>query len=392
MSPPNCSFWVSTNPIRAGRVRLVPVRIVAIRAWQVDLPLVEGRYTWSDGRYVEVFDNTVVEVETDAGVFGYAEACPLGPAYLPAHAPGVRAGLAELAPHLIGKDPRDLDEINRVMDAALMGHPHAKAPLDIACWDLLGKVSGLPVFTLLGGKAQASAPLYRAISQHSPEDMAANVAKYRDEGYRRFQLKVGGDPNLDIARIRAVREVLADNDVLVADANTGWTRPEAARVVAAVGDLDVYIEQPCVTPAECLSIRRRTGRPFILDETIDGLGALLKGLAEDAMDVINLKISKVGGLTRARLMRDICVASGVPMIIEDPWGCDITTAAVAHLAQSTPEEFTFAATDFNSYVTVSTASGAPRRVAGRMAASDRPGLGIEPRREVLGDPVLEVVR
>ncbi len=366
------------------------MKITAIRAWRVDLPLVEGRYTWSDGRFVEVFDNTVVEIETNAGIRGYAESCPLGPAYLPAHAKGVRSGIAELAPHLIGKDPRRLNEINRIMDSSLLGHPHAKAPLDIACWDIVGKATGLPVFTLLGGRAQEDVVLYRAISQQPPDQMAANVARYRQEGYRRFQLKVGGDANHDIARIRAAREVLPDSDVLVADANTGWARHEAARVVNAVADLDVYIEQPCRTFAECLSIRRRTARPFVLDETIDSMETLLRGLAEDAMDVINLKISKVGGLTKARIMRDICVESGIPMIIEDPWGSDITTAAVAHLAQSTPEEFTFAATDFNSYVTVSTASGAPQRASGRMSAPSRPGLGIAPRFEVLGDPVLEI--
>ena len=366
------------------------MKIAAIRAFQVDLPLVEGRYTWSDGRYVEVFDDTVVEIQTDAGISGYAESCPLGSAYLPAHALGVRAGLAELAPHLIGRDPRDLNEINRAMDAALLGHPHAKAPVDIACWDIAGKATGLPLYTLLGGRAQQDVALYRAISQLPPDEMAANVAKYRAEGYGRFQLKVGGDPNDDIARIRAARRILSDQDVLVADANTGWTRHEAARVVSAVEDLDVYIEQPCTTFAECLSIRRRTSRPFVLDETIDGLETLLRGLAEDAMDVINLKISKVGGLTRARLIRDVCVWSGIPMIIEDPWGSDITTAAIAHLAQSTPDEFTLAGTDFNSYVTVSTAAGAPRRELGRMRAADRPGLGVEPRFEVLGAPVLEV--
>ena len=366
------------------------MQITAIRAWQVDLPLVEGRYTWSDGRYVEVFDDTVVEIQTDAGIRGYAESCPLGPAYLPAHALGVRAGLAELAPHLIGKDPQNLNEINRTMDAALLGHPHAKAPVDIACWDIVGKVTGLPVYTLLGGQAQDDVALYRAISQLPPDEMAANVAKYRTEGYRRFQLKVGGDPNDDIARIRAARQILGGDEVLLADANTGWTRHEAARVVSAVEELDVYIEQPCTTFAECLSIRRRTSRPFVLDETIDGLDTLLRGLAEDAMDVINLKISKVGGLTKARLMRDICVASGIPMIIEDPWGSDIATATIAHLAQSTPDEFNFAGTDFNSYVTVSTAAGAPQRQMGRMKAPDRAGLGVEPRFEVLGDPVLEV--
>ena len=352
--------------------------------------MVEGCYTWSDGRFVEVFDDTVVEIETDAGISGYAESCPLGPAYLPAHALGVRAGLAELAPHLIGKDPRNTNEINRIMDASLLGHPHAKAPIDIACWDILGKATGLPLVSLLGGSAQNDVALYRAISQQPPERMAANVKRYRDEGYRCFQLKVGGNPNDDIERIRGAREVLGEDDVLVADANTGWERHEAARVVDAVRELDVYIEQPCRTFAECLSIRRRTAKPFVLDEVIDGVETLMRGLAEDAMDVINLKISKVGGLTKARIMRDICVESGTPMIIEDPWGSDITTAAVAHLAQSTPEKLTFAATDFNSYVTVSTASGAPRREAGRMRTSNRPGLGIEPNFDVLGDPVLEV--
>jgi len=287
-------------------------------------------------------------------------------------------------------DPTDVNGVNRIMDASLLGHPHAKAPLDIACWDILGRSVGLPVYTLLGGRAQEDVALYRAISQQSPDEMAANVAKYRAEGYRVFQLKVGGDPNDDIARIHAARRILPEDDVLVADANTGWTRHEAARVVSAVGELDVYIEQPCATFSECLSVRRRTSRPFVLDETIDGLDTLLRGLSEDAMDVINLKISKVGGLTKARLMRDVCVASGVPMIIEDPWGSDITTATIAHLAQSTPSEFNFAGTDFNSYVTVSTATGAPRKESGRMKAADRPGLGVEPNFDVLGDPVLEI--
>ena len=181
---------------------------------------------------------------------------------------------------------------------------------------------------------------------------------------------------------------IRDRDTLVADANTGWTRHEAARVVSAVADVDVYIEQPCLTYEECVSIRRRTARPFILDEVIDNAGNLVRGLSEDARDVINLKISKVGGLTRAKLMRDLAVESGIPMIIEDTWGGDITTAAIAHLARSTPSDFCFAATDFNSYGTVTIAENAPKRVNGRMTASDEPGLGVAPIFDVLGEPVL----
>jgi len=366
------------------------MRITSIKAWQVDLPLKEGRYSWSNDNFVEVFDSTVVAIETDEGITGYAECCPLGSTYLPSYAKGVRAGLEELAPHLIGANPLALNDINRRMDRALRGHPYAKAPIDIACWDILGKATSQPVYNLLGGAMQDDIALYRAISQESPDQMAAKIEDYSAEGYTKFQLKVGGGANEDIDRIHATRAILKKSDILVADANTGWTRHEAARVVGAVADLDVYIEQPCLTYEESVSIRRRTTLPFILDEVIDGAGTLVRGIAEDAMDCINLKISKVGGLTQARLMRDLSVASGIPMTIEDTWGGDITTAAIAHLALSTPEEFCFSATDFNSYGTVTIAEGAPERINGRMTAADRPGLGITPDFDMLGEPELVV--
>ena len=366
------------------------MKITAITAYQVDLPLREGRYNWSGGNFMEVFDSTVVAVETDAGITGYAECCPLGSAYLPSYAKGVRAGIAEIGPKLIGLDPTDLGPLNRQMDAVLRGHLYVKAPIDIACWDILGKVAGLPVYKLLGGAEQADIKLYRAISQEDSAVMAQKIAGYRAEGYTKFQLKVGGDANDDIARIKACRAILEPTDILVADANTGWTMADAARVVNAVRDVDVYIEQPCMSYEESVSIRRRTALPFVLDENIGSVTDLLKGIAEDAFDIINLKISKVGGLTKAKLMRDLCVANGIPMTIEDTWGGDIVTATIAHLARSTPEKFCFTATDFNSYGTVSIADGAPQRVNGTMTTTDEPGLGIEPKFEVLGEPVLVI--
>jgi L-alanine-DL-glutamate epimerase-like enolase superfamily enzyme len=366
------------------------MKITSIRAYQVDLPLHEGSYKWSGGNVVTVFDSTVVAVETDAGITGYGEVCPLGPAYLPAYAAGVRAGLKEIGPKLLGLDPRDLGIVNRRMDQLLRGHPYVKSGIDIACWDILGKVTGQPVVTLLGGRYGDDFLLYRAISQESPADMAKRVHQYRAEGYTKFQLKVGGDPDVDIQRIHATSKELKPGDVLIADANTGWLMHQATRVVDAVRGVDVYIEQPCMSYEECRAIRERTQRPFILDEVIDSLSAVLRGYEDRAMDVINLKISKVGGLTKARQIRDLCVALGIAMTIEDTWGGDIVTAAIAHLAHSTPPEFLFSATDFNSYVTRSIAEGAPQRKMGRAKASDQPGLGISPRFDVLGKPVLEI--
>jgi L-alanine-DL-glutamate epimerase-like enolase superfamily enzyme len=366
------------------------MKITRIAAYRVDLPLIEGNYKWSGGKSVDVFDSTIVRVETDTGLVGHGEVCPLGPFYLPAYAGGVRAGIAELGPHLIGEDPTQLGRLNRLMDAALKGHPYVKSGIDIACWDILGQATGQPICTLLGGRYGDSFPLYRAISQADPDAMAANVAGYRAEGYTRFQLKVGGNPDTDIARIKAVSEVLAPGETLIADANTGWLMHQAARVVRGVRDVDVYIEQPCLTYEECLAIRRRTDHPFVLDECIDGLDVLLRARADLAMDAVNLKISKLGGLTKARQARDLCLSLGVAMTLEDSWGGDLATAAISHLAHSTPPELLLTSTDFNSYVTVSYAPDAPRRQHGRLSAPTSPGLGAAPLPEFLRDPKVDI--
>lgn len=368
------------------------MKIRRIFAYRVELPLHEVTYRWSGGKSVTVFDSTIVGVETDTGLVGHGEVCPLGPFYLPAYAEGVRAGLKELGPHLLGEDPRQLLKLNRTMDAALKGHPYVKSGIDIACWDILGQATGLPVCELLGGRYGEDVPLYRAISQEAPEEMAAKVAGYRAEGYRRFQLKVGGDPDVDIARIHAVAAKLDPGDRLVADANTGWVQHDAVRVAKAVRDVDVYIEQPCLTYEECLAVRRQIPHPFILDENIDDLSMLLRARADLAVDAVNLKISKLGGLTKIKQARDLCVSMGIAMTLEDSWGGDVATAAIAHLAQSTPPQFLFTTTDFNSYVTVSNAEDAPKRKNGRMSAPKKPGLGIKLKPETMGKPVVEVIQ
>jgi len=368
------------------KINLQTMKISKITVWQVDLPLHEGDYKWSGGKSVETFDSTIVGVETDEGVIGYGEVCPLGPVYLASYAKGVRVGVEELGPSLLGENPLHLEKLNRLMDQAMKGHPYVKSAIDVACWDILGKVSGLPVSSLLGGAYGENFVLYRAISQESPDEMAKKIAGYREEGYRRFQLKVGGDPDTDIERISQASAQLQPGDKLVADANTGWLKHEAMRVVEAVRDIDVYIEQPCLRYEDCLSVRKHTNLPFVLDEVIDGMPEILKASHDLAMDVVNIKISKFGGLTRAKQARDLCVSLGVAMTLEDTWGGDIVTSAIAHLAHSTPTDFLFTATDFNSYVTQPLANGAPQRINGRMASSMAPGLGIEPMMDVLGDP------
>src|SRR5262245_21282821 len=138
------------------------MKISRITAWQVDLPLHEGAYKWSGGKSVTMFDSTVVAVQTDSGLTGWGEVCPLGPAYLAAYAGGVRAGLRELAPQLLGENPLELARLKRRMDAVMKGHPYVKSAIDVACWDLLGQVAGQPVCVRLGGRYGEDFGLYRA--------------------------------------------------------------------------------------------------------------------------------------------------------------------------------------------------------------------------------------
>ncbi|MFQ5675269.1 MAG: cis-3-hydroxy-L-proline dehydratase [bacterium] len=366
------------------------MEITQIEVFQVNYKLLDEKYSWSRGQSVEIFVSNIVKVSTDEDITGFGEICALGSAYMEAFARGVPGGIAEIGPVLLGQDPTQLKTINELMDSALGGHNYIKSPLDIACWDIFGQAAGVPVCTLLGGRCVDDFPLYRAIPQRSPERMREDVAKYRAEGYRRFQLKVGGDPDEDIQRIKASLKALKPGDVLVADANTGWIPRNAIRVANAVANDDVYIEQPCITLEECLGVREHTDLPFILDEPMTGIIPFLQAYKNRAMDVINIKISRVGGLTKAKQLRDLCESVGIAMTLEDSWGGDISTAAIAHLVGSTREEFYFTATDFNSYNDLRVAEDAPSRKNGRLAVPKGPGLGIHVDEKLLGEPVLSV--
>jgi L-alanine-DL-glutamate epimerase-like enolase superfamily enzyme len=366
------------------------MKIKQIDVYQLDYNLLDAEYAWADGLSVSTFVSTVIKIITDEDVNGFAEVCPLGSSYMEAYAKGVPAGISEIGMQLIGKDPCQIKVINQIMDTALSGHNYVKSPIDIACWDIFGQKTDLPVCTLLGGRFVNEYPLYRAISQGSPDQMVESVLRYREEGYHRFQLKVGGDPDEDIARIKAVRNALSEDDILDADANTGWITRNAMRVVKAVEDLDIYIEQPCTTLEECLIIRQHTNLPMILDEIITGVNPLIRAYTKHAMDAVNIKISRVGGLTKACQIRDLCQTLGIAMTLEDSWGGDITTATMAHLVGSTRPDFYFTSTDFNSYNDVRLAKDAPSRVNGMLKVPAGPGLGIQVDETILGKPVLSV--
>ena len=362
------------------------MKIKNIKVYKVDIPLKEGSYKWAHNNHVEKFDTSIVVIETDNNILGLGEVCTLGSSYLPAYSKGVRSGILEIGQALIGKDPSDISNINSEMEEKLKGHPYVKSPIDMACWDIIGKNYKMPVWKILGGKFGNQIHLYRAISQEEPEIMKQKVKEYKKEGYTKFQLKVGGNYNEDIDRIISVSSVLDQNNILIADANTGWKSHEALKVIKQIKNIDVYIEQPCETYRDCIEIRKKCSNPFILDESIDSLNHFIKAYNDGAMDIINLKISKLGGIYKSKQIRDLCVELKIPMTIEDSWGGDIATAAISHLAHSTPEKFRFSSTDFNSYNSFSYSEGSPQRIDGKMKASDSYGLGVELDFSKMGEP------
>ena len=366
------------------------MKISRISLYQTVLPYVGGVYGFGRGRVLTEALSSVVVVQTDAGVSGCGESCPIGSNYLPAYARGIPAAVGLLAPALLGQDPRQPHRIGEVMDAALLGHPYAKSALDIACWDILGKVCDLPVHTLLGGELTHGAPMYRVIPQKPVDEMRAEMEAHRASGYRQFQIKVGGDWRQDIENILAVASLLQAGETAYADANTGWTVREAVQVGLACKETGVMMEQPCPTYEECLHVRRRCPLPMKLDECVTDMRAAHRIVEDQAAEVVCLKLSNLGGLSKARAVRDYLTANGLSVVAEDTWGGEITTAAVAHFAASTPQALLYNTTDLCRYHTTSTGHPAPEAREGKLYASTAAGLGVAPLPDALGAPLVVV--
>ncbi|MGR3484755.1 MAG: mandelate racemase/muconate lactonizing enzyme family protein [Paracoccaceae bacterium] len=366
------------------------MKITRIRVFQTGLPYVDGQYRWGAGNVIETATASVVVLDTDAGLVGCGEFTPCGENYMVAHSAGVPALAGLVARDLLGEDPRQVHRIERLLDARVQGHGYAKSPFDAACWDLLGQATGQPVWMVLGGLLTDGAPMYRVAPQRPPAETAAEMTRHRAAGYRQFQIKVGADWAADIERIRAGVALLKPGETAMADANQGWRVDHAVRVARATRDLDYVLEQPCKTYEECQQVRRVAQQPMKLDECVTSLVTARRIVEERGADLLCLKISNLGGLSKARRVRDLVIDAGLPVVAEDSWGGEIASAAVAHFAASTPPEMLQNTTDLMNYVTRSTGVGGPTVAGGRLYPADAPGLGVAPDWGALGAPVFEV--
>jgi L-alanine-DL-glutamate epimerase-like enolase superfamily enzyme len=364
------------------------MKITSITVYQVTLPL-EHPYWLSGGRLkFEVLDATFVKLETDAGITGWGEGTPWGHTYVPAHGPGIRAGIETMAPFVVGLDPRRVLEVERVMDLALPGHLYAKSPIDMACWDIAGRAANLPIADLMGGGSRTPKPIASSVGAKTLEETRAVIERYRARGYIAHSVKIGGNVARDIARIRDVESLRNPEDIILYDVNRGWTRSQALQVMQATQDLHVTFEQPCETLDDIAALSGKHAAPVSVDEALVTLQDAARIARDGLAEVFGIKLNRVGGLTKAARMRDIALAHGIDMFIMATGGSVLADTEALHLAATVPDANIRAVWACQDMITVDVAAGrGPRNKNGHLHLPEAPGLGVHPDEAALGAPV-----
>ena len=364
------------------------MKITRISVYQIDLPL-EHPYWLSAGRLkFETLDATLVKIETDAGLTGWGEGTPWGHTYIPAHGPGIRAGIETMAPFVPGLNPRRVLDVERAMDLALPGHLYAKSPIDMACWDIVGQAAGLPISDLMGGGSRTPRPIASSVGARTAEETRAVINRYRQRGYIAHSVKIGGDVTRDISRIRDVEDLRVPEDIILYDVNRGWTRQQALRVMSAVEDLNVMLEQPCETLDDIAAIFGKHASPVSVDESLVTLQDATRIARDGIAEIFGIKLNRVGGLTKAARMRDVALAHGIDMFVMATGGTVLADTEALHLAATIPDANCYAVWACQDMITVDIAAGrGPRNIDGHLHLPEAPGLGVHPDADILGDPV-----
>jgi L-alanine-DL-glutamate epimerase-like enolase superfamily enzyme len=374
------------------------VKVRELTCFAVDIPTQHDTYVMSHDRVLTAFPTTIVKVTAEDGTVGWGEACTLGSNYLDGFPASAQATVKLLADWVLACDVFEANVLVDGMDDRVIGNLTGKAAIDIALWDLRGKLLGRPVAQLLGGVKSRSMPGFKAISLGSADEMVAEVEEASERGYRAWQLKLGADPVADAARVRAVAAAIpADSTFMTSDANKGWTVAQTLRFAAGIDGVDTYLEQPVPTIAELRRIRSVLARPLMADESLRTEADCLELIGAGCADAINLKVARVGGLTKAARIRDLAHAAGWMVLADEPQGADLATAALTQFAATVDPNHLLATAYFMgedmkiSYRPEGDTSG-PQLVEGRVEYVEAPGLGIEIDEAALGDPLFTIAR
>lgn len=364
------------------------MRIAEVHLFQHTLPVLNGPYRIASS-VVSSLTTTIVKVVSETGIVGWGETCPVGPTYQPQHAAGALAALREIAPGLIGAEALAPVLLHRRMDALLNGHRYAKAAIDIAVHDLMGKHFGIRVADLLGGVVTERVPSYYASGIGTPEEIARVAAEKAAEGYPRMQIKVGGrEVEIDIAVIRKVWETVGTKMRLTVDGNRAWTTRDTLRVSRECRDIPVTLEQPCNTIEEIASIRAQLQHAVYFDESGEDLSTVLRIIGAGLCDGFGMKVTRIGGLHPMAVFRDICEARTIPHTCDDAWGGDIIAAACTHIGATVLPRLNEGVWLAQPYIEghYDPENGVKIK-AGHIDLPKGTGLGIIPDEELFGTPV-----
>ena len=365
------------------------MKITEIHVYAHRLPVKNGPYTMANAQ-VWALDTTLVRIVTDTGLVGWGETCPVGPTYCASHARGARAALEEMGPGLIGATLHPL-VLRRRMDGLLNGHRYAKAAVDIAAHDILGKAYGVRVADLLGGAVTEKVPSYYATGVGEPDEIARIAAERIAEGYPRLQIKIGGRPvEVDIAVLRKVWEVVRGTGTrLAADGNRGLPTRDALRLSRECQDIPLILEQPCNTIEELAAIRGQVHHGIYMDENGEDLATVIRAVGQGLVDGFGMKVTRIGGLQQMAAFRDICEARSLPHTCDDAWGGDIIHAACTHIGATVSPRLSEGVWLASPYVEGHyDATNGIDIVGGHIKLPEGPGLGVVPEDGIFGNPVL----
>ena len=315
------------------------MQIEAVDVYPVRIPLKPEFFMITAlGRH-ERSDYVLVRIRCSGGIEGVGEATVM-PRWSGETVWGSVAAIRDvLAPAVLGADPRDIEQIDGRMDRACKHNWFSKAAIEMACWDAWGRQEGRPVFELLGGAVRPLTIRSRfSLGAYDVPRARRRAAELIEQGFTTIKVKVGGPPQQDIERVRAVRNVIGPQFDIYIDANGGWDAETAIRCIREMADLRIsLVEQP--TPDEDFEglarVRRETGAVVMADDCCFDLQQAKELLRQECCDVISVYPGKNGGIRKSREIAALAEQHGVRCSIGSNLEWDVATAAMGHLVVST---------------------------------------------------------
>ena len=310
------------------------MKITELRLGRISVPLRTPFKTAL--RTVSSVEDVIVEIHTDDGRIGYGEAPPTGPITGDTTLAIIGAIQDHIAKSIIGMDVDDFEDVLQKVQKSIVGNTSAKAAVDMALWDLYGQKYGIPVYKLMGG-ARKNIVTDITISVNDPETMVRDSLIALDRGYDCLKMKVGINPELDVARLKAVRQAVGNDVTIRIDANQAWNAKQAVKILNSMQEQGLQIElveQP--VPAHDLEgmkyVTDRSYVPVLADESLYSPADAATILRMGAADLLNIKLMKCGGLYNALKICTMAEVYGVECMIGCMLEAKISVNAAVHLA------------------------------------------------------------